>query len=900
MGRMMSIISVACLEQGAAIKETISKEGLSKVIGETSSTKKKDTNSMEKEEVSRKKKSPMFKQNGPNLSSKLSSSIMQTHTTKQAQGIKQLVGLKQAVNQETRTGDSEDTIIKPKMHFLTEGECPMCVEWQTETLPKLYSDPELLTMVDFSIVPFGNAYFQHPDCDNSGYGFNSGAFVCWHQKCDSTFAAWRKQASEKQYAKQLEGYSLDEWTAIAEVMDSGNPCLSNTHPRMQHGKEEANVDKYKMCTRYVVLEDDPYSVRHLWYANCIARTDRNCGNPESSMETCTQELEIDTQKVKDCANGPKGLELRRVAAVLTPEVDSVPWVKINDYDCQGGDLDCIMQTVCPEIPRGAVRSCYEYYDPPVNIPIIRVYSEGECPYCWKFAANALDQMMREPAFMAAVDIDFVMFGNGYLHTKKCNSGSYESKSDVWDRDVLHCYNEMCMPVYAEWRKGLPSKGSGRYLTDWVNIGNLMDTKHDCLANGNGYYQHGWEEGLEDLYKGCVMHLNAENALQLGSVAKGADLQRKYAHLRYFICIGKLPQRPYNENDVIQHMRACAVNAGMDPNEIQKCANEDHVMIRQRAAALTVQHHSVPYLLVDRDENGDWSNDADIIKEICDNKLEASVKNSLMHCTGGTLPLPPQKAIDPYNSPTELPPQRKQEEHPEEHPAPVKPEKKEAPAKPTEKTQTPTPQKESPVVDNSPVQTHQEPVAVDDGTTVSGTTTLAPLAEATKIVVETIAQQMAEGKTDTSSTKIDTAAKTIEEAAEDLTDEGGIKDESHKKETDKKGAFGKKKKICKECSVDILDDKKEEQFAKWPAIAIIVFVLAGIGAFLYTRKKAADKKKKEQAEEEKRNSYAKNNFTGEGCGFDEERKESIFARSSNNSACYGTNEGSRRELADFAA
>jgi hypothetical protein len=179
-------------------------------------------------------------------------------------------------------------------------------------LQPLVSAEGVLDAIDFTFVPWGNAYFNTSSCGVSE--FSKDAMFCWVKECN--------------------------------VATPADDCFNSTLSPIlcQHGDDECKEDTIEGCA-FAVADDQKDALAFLYCFEGIQMSDLD------SVDKCAQKSNIDATKLHTCANGEQGQQIDIKNAVKTTKLGSTklgtPWVVVNGEYVQ--DPMKLLSSVCDAI-----------------------------------------------------------------------------------------------------------------------------------------------------------------------------------------------------------------------------------------------------------------------------------------------------------------------------------------------------------------------------------------------------------------------------------------------------------------------------------------------------------------------------------------------------------------------
>ena len=160
---------------------------------------------------------------------------------------------------------------------------------------------DLYSIVNFTFVPFGNAYFNTKKCYHRQYERQIG-LNCWIHECENP------------------ADDSDCFTA---------PLLC------QHGTDECKENLVEAC----VIAHHPDTKTLIPFLECYeGESSSNHGN----LIKCAEKFGIDDDEIMACTRGPEGKALtvanaKKTVALGTAKLGT-PWILINGKDYEGSDL----------------------------------------------------------------------------------------------------------------------------------------------------------------------------------------------------------------------------------------------------------------------------------------------------------------------------------------------------------------------------------------------------------------------------------------------------------------------------------------------------------------------------------------------------------------------------------
>lgn len=225
------------------------------------------------------------------------------------------------------SNDSNPIIQKVKLEFWGEAGCPLCHNFTTQVLGPLLSNADMQSILDFDMVPFGNAYYVTDKTLLCGGGENISSYV-W---ATSDTLKW-------------DGYTA----SVRQCYDL--KCGANsTHPEecyqdgpyCQHGKAECIVNAIMACSKRVAghrwIEYMPFVVcMETAYTNISTAVSNphdwcqdNVTAIDHAINACAVEADLDAEGILTCY-WEEAAEVQAEMARATPVHTGVPWVTIEN------------------------------------------------------------------------------------------------------------------------------------------------------------------------------------------------------------------------------------------------------------------------------------------------------------------------------------------------------------------------------------------------------------------------------------------------------------------------------------------------------------------------------------------------------------------------------------------
>ena len=199
-----------------------------------------------------------------------------------------------------------------KVEFYGEALCPLCRQFVTQAWPTVWNDADLKALVDYTMVPWGNAYFATAEC--GGLPFNKQTMTCWYQHCVE------KAADD----------------------DNDKDCFTG-QAIYQHDKFEGLLDQYESCVLHELGLDAGVA-----FAACVEGPllEQHLNNVSALVASCLDESLAPA--MQDCVQTQgRALEVRN--AKQTPRHLGVPVVLVNGKPADDPMTD-IKTAVCQAVP----------------------------------------------------------------------------------------------------------------------------------------------------------------------------------------------------------------------------------------------------------------------------------------------------------------------------------------------------------------------------------------------------------------------------------------------------------------------------------------------------------------------------------------------------------------------
>jgi len=207
------------------------------------------------------------------------------------------------------TAEREASSIKVKVEFYGEAKCPFCRKFVTEAWPMVWKDPVLKELVDYSMFPWGNAYFSTQTCGGGPYSPETRH--CWYTNC-------------------------------VDVATPADPDCFEGEAVYQHGPSEGALDIYEACVINELGMDTGVE-----FAACIEGPNMELydHNVTALVETCLSCGHC-LHKVNTCVSSKRGKELEVQMAKATPDHPGVPYIVVNGNPLDDDDVLDIKKIIC--------------------------------------------------------------------------------------------------------------------------------------------------------------------------------------------------------------------------------------------------------------------------------------------------------------------------------------------------------------------------------------------------------------------------------------------------------------------------------------------------------------------------------------------------------------------------
>lgn len=186
---------------------------------------------------------------------------------------------------------------------------------------KALDTDDLYSIVNFTFVPFGNAYFNTKKCYHPQYERQVG-LSCWIRECENPSTA-----------------ASDCFTA---------PILC------QHGTRECLENLAEGC----VVAHYPDASKHVPFLECYEGT--GTADVGDKLTKCAKSSDMDEAAIRSCASGAEGESIlvanaKKTAALGTAKLGT-PWILINGKSFTGDNLkSAICNAYTGTAPKGCKR-----------------------------------------------------------------------------------------------------------------------------------------------------------------------------------------------------------------------------------------------------------------------------------------------------------------------------------------------------------------------------------------------------------------------------------------------------------------------------------------------------------------------------------------------------------------
>lgn len=202
--------------------------------------------------------------------------------------------------------DNSPQSTKVKVEFYGESMCPFCRKFVAEAWPAVWRNEDLKEFVDYTMVPWGNAYFTTQACGGAPY--NAQTRACWYKNCVETSA--------------------------------DDPDCFEGEIVYQHGPDEGILDIYESC----VLNELGITVG-VEFAECVegSNMEKYKHDVPALVEECLSCRKC-RNTVDACVHSQRGKDLEIQMAKKTPSHPGVPYIVVN-----GKAIDnplAVKQAVC--------------------------------------------------------------------------------------------------------------------------------------------------------------------------------------------------------------------------------------------------------------------------------------------------------------------------------------------------------------------------------------------------------------------------------------------------------------------------------------------------------------------------------------------------------------------------
>jgi hypothetical protein len=227
--------------------------------------------------------------------------------------------------------DDNDSTVIVSVQFYGEAMCPYCRKFVTEAWPTVWDDEGIRPLINYDMIPWGNAYFATTECGVGPYSSDERA--CWYNKCispstttpsASSITTTKSSNSAASPAKMgyMEGLSVSDSKEDEDVDDD---CFTGSGV-YQHGEKEGIIDIYETCIKDVYSLDDAVTFAYCAEGSIMDNSDLDA---YEIMTVCVMSLNtVDSLTVEDCYTS-RGRELEIANAKVTPSHPGVPYVLLD-------------------------------------------------------------------------------------------------------------------------------------------------------------------------------------------------------------------------------------------------------------------------------------------------------------------------------------------------------------------------------------------------------------------------------------------------------------------------------------------------------------------------------------------------------------------------------------------
>jgi len=199
---------------------------------------------------------------------------------------------------------------KLQLTFFGEALWPECGVFVTSQLYPTLLKEGILDIVDFSFVPFGNAYYQIDGCSSSPT-YDHSTRMCWNAACNQTTAP--------------------------------STCFTGTLI-CQHGEPECYANRIEACAlKY-------YPSKSLPFINCYEGVNEPSN---ATLAKCAKNTQLNVSLLQQCASTDEGHQLDSANAQLTARIpgghESTPWPVLNGKHVNGPLLKALCEAYTGKI-----------------------------------------------------------------------------------------------------------------------------------------------------------------------------------------------------------------------------------------------------------------------------------------------------------------------------------------------------------------------------------------------------------------------------------------------------------------------------------------------------------------------------------------------------------------------
>ena len=272
---------------------------------------------------------------------------------------------------------------------------------------------------------------------------------------------------------------------------------------------------------------------------------------------------------------------------------------------------------------------------------LKLYGESMCPFTADFVVNTLPKAREQPGIAAAIDVEYVPWGNAYTPSEQCGGVPAPplcngSTACLYDASARTCFSSACGSAVASppgWCFAAEPNcqhGASECRANRIQACAAQQTAapaNASLALAQCMFADYLTEGSERMHPGHVsLNRSASTSAEARAAASGTDSDRA-AHSSASTLAAAVA---WELEDVDAVAAGCAHVAGLKWESLQACANGKHGEEAVRAQARkTPMHDYVPWVELDgvplsaaNISGGNATDDDDLtpallVKAVCD-------------------------------------------------------------------------------------------------------------------------------------------------------------------------------------------------------------------------------------------------------------------------------------------